>query len=81
MSLIPRNNNVIADSLATSASMWKIPLYPNKKYEINVKNRPTIPENVQYWQVFQNEEKINNFLQIEEEFINSQIDDQEIHDT
>ena len=30
LSLIPRNNNVIADSLATSASMLKIPLYLNK---------------------------------------------------
>ena len=31
--------------------------------------------------MFQNDEKINNFLQKKEEFINAQIDDQEIHAT
>ena len=34
ISLIPREQNKIVDSLATSASIFKIPIYPNSKYEI-----------------------------------------------
>lgn len=49
LSLIPRDSNIIADFVATSTSMFKIPLYPNKKYRINVKHRPIFPDNVQYW--------------------------------
>ena len=52
LSLIPRDNNVISDSLATLASMFKIPLYPNKKYDINVKHLLDVPDNVQYWKNF-----------------------------
>jgi ribonuclease HI len=42
ISVVPREQNPIADALATSASVFKIPIYPNKKYEIEVKHRPTI---------------------------------------
>ena len=62
LSLIPRDNNVIVDSLATSTNMFKVPMYPNKKYEINVKHCPVFPNNVEYWQAFQDDKKINNFL-------------------
>lgn len=50
--LISTDKNVIFDFLTTSTSMFKIPLYPNKKYEINVKNFPDVPDNFQYWKVF-----------------------------
>ena len=46
ISLIPRERNNIADSLANSASLFKIPIYHNKKYQIQVKHRPSIPDNV-----------------------------------
>ena len=48
MSLIPREKNVIADALATLASVFKIPIYPNRKYEIEVKHRQSILDNVKY---------------------------------
>ena len=44
--LIPREQNSIVDSLVSSASLFKIPIYPNKGYEIQVKHRPSIPYNV-----------------------------------
>jgi hypothetical protein len=76
LTLIPRSQNMIVDSLATVANMFKIPVYPNKKYEINVKHRPAVPDNLQHWQVFQDDKQIDNFLQMEEEFANVHIDDQ-----
>jgi hypothetical protein len=49
--IIPRDQNGIDDSLATSAIIFKIPIFPNIKYEAQVKHMP-IPYNVKNWQVF-----------------------------
>lgn len=87
LSLIPRNQNFMDDSLTTIASMFKKPIHSNKKFEINVKHHPAVPNNLRYWQVFQDDKQINNFLQIDEEFTTSYIDDvfyeddQEIQET
>ena len=45
---IPRDQNTIVDALDTSASVFKILIYPNKNYEIQVKHRPAIPDNIKY---------------------------------
>jgi hypothetical protein len=75
--VIPRGGgNQIADALATSASVFKIPIFPNKKYEIEVKNRPAVPDNVKYWQVFEDEKHVEIFLQMSDEFSNVNIDDE-----
>lgn len=44
--VIPRKKNSVADALAVSASVFKIPAYPNKKYETEVKHKPTILDNI-----------------------------------
>jgi len=67
-SLIPRWQNGITDSLATSAAVFKIPIHPNRRYEIEVKHRPSIPDNVKSWQVFEDDEQIQNFLHLTGEF-------------
>ena len=46
--VIPRHQNTIVDALAVATSTFKIPIHPNKKYEIEVKHRPAIPDNVKY---------------------------------
>ena len=46
ISLIPREQNSITDSLASSTTLFKIPIYPNKEYQIQVKHRPSIPDDV-----------------------------------
>ena len=56
--VIPREHNVIADALAVSASLFKIPIHPNKKYEIEVKDMPTVPDNLKYWQVFEDDKYV-----------------------
>jgi hypothetical protein len=46
LSVVPRGHNLIVDSLATTTYVFKIPIYPNRKYEIEVKHRPSIPDNI-----------------------------------
>ena len=44
--VIPRKENVAVDSLPLSASVFQIPIYPNKQYKIEVGHRLAIPDNV-----------------------------------
>ena len=76
ISVIPKYQNVSVDALAVFVSLFKIPIYPNKKYEIEVKNRPTIPDSVGYWKVFDDDKKINRFMKMYDEFENIQIDEE-----
>ena len=46
------------DSLAASASNFKIPLPPKLKYDVEVKHRPSIPNNVKHWKVFEDDLEI-----------------------
>jgi hypothetical protein len=61
ISLVPREHNLIADDLCTSASVLKIPIYPNKKYAIEVKYRPVILDNVNIGKYFKIKRKISYF--------------------
>jgi hypothetical protein len=74
--MIPRGHNQTADALATLASVFKIPIFPNKRYEIEVKHRPTIPDNIKYWQVFEDAKQIESFLNMDGEFANLNIDEE-----
>ena len=76
VSLIPREQNSITDSLASSASLFKMSIYPYKEQHIQVKHWPSIPDNVKNWQVFEYNHQIKRFLENEEEFINTQIDEE-----
>ena len=46
--VIPRIQNKIADPLASIVGDFKIPFYPNRTYEIEVVNRPYVPDNSKY---------------------------------
>ena len=59
LSYIPRAMNHLADSLAVSASMFIPPLPPKLSYEIQVKYRP---DNVKFWEFFENDDELNKFL-------------------
>ena len=48
LTMIPRGGNQIADALATSSLVFKIPFFPNKKYEIEVKHRLEVTDNIKY---------------------------------
>jgi ribonuclease HI len=74
ISFIPREENTMADSLATSASNFKVPFPPKFRYDVEVKYRPSIPDNVKHWKVFEDDLEIERFLQSVDEFSALHID-------
>ena len=72
--VIPKKHNMQAHSLAIFANTCKLPFQPNHQYTVEVRHRSAILDNLKNQQVFSNEQQINNFLTLEKEFINSNID-------
>ena len=64
----------MADSLAVAASTFRPPQNPLLRYEIEVRYRSSIPDNIKHWQVFDDEEQVKIFLEIVGEFSNMEID-------
>ena len=64
LTAVPRSQIIIADSLATVASKLKIPMNSSNKFEIHVKHRPSVPDNLRYWQVFWDGKEINSFFRM-----------------
>jgi len=60
--------------LAISASNFRFPLPPKLKNEVEVKHRPSIPDNVKNWKVFEDDHEIKRFLETVEEFSSLHID-------
>ena len=48
ISYISRETNKLVDSLAVAASNFKVPLEPMDSYEIHIKHRPSIPDNIKH---------------------------------
>jgi hypothetical protein len=74
ISFIPREENTMADSLAISARNFIIPIPPKIKYDVEVKYMPSIPDNVKYWKVFEDDLELKNFLETVDEFSALHID-------
>ena len=74
ISYFPRDHNQTADSLALAATHFKIPKTTHLKYPIEVRYRPSVPDNIKQWRVFEGELEINIFLELTGEFSNSLID-------
>jgi ribonuclease HI len=74
ISFIPRGENTVADSLAVSASNFRVPLPPKLRYDIEIKYRPSIPDNVKHWKVFEDDLEIKIFLEAVDEFSALHID-------
>lgn len=73
LTCVPRVQNVIADSLTIDASNLKILMNSNNKFEIHVKNCSIVPNNQRYWQVFQDDKEIEEFLKNEGKYKDSSI--------
>jgi hypothetical protein len=71
---MPRGQNILADRLATSSASYKIPFRQTHPYTVEVKCRPTVPDNIRYWQVFGNDDQIEDFLQCKNNFECTNID-------
>jgi hypothetical protein len=74
ISFIPREENVMADSLAILASNFRVPLPPKIRYDVEVIYRPSVPNNINYWKVFEDNLEIKKFLESIDEFSALHID-------
>jgi ribonuclease HI len=74
LQVMPTGQNILADKLATSAATCKIPFSPTHKYTVEVKCKPTVPDNIRYWRVFINDDQIEDFLQCKNDFECTNID-------
>jgi ribonuclease HI len=80
ISYVPRAMNELADSLAVSACAFIPPLPHKLNYEIQVKYRPSLPDNVKFWKVFEDDVELTRFLAVIDEFADLQIDQENEHD-
>jgi hypothetical protein len=74
ISFIPREKNALADSLAILESLFMLPLPPKRKYDVEIKYRPAVSDNVRHLKVFEDDLEIKNFLQFVDEFVVLHID-------
>ena len=74
ISYIPRVKNQLVDSLAVFASMFIPPMPPMLVYEVQIKYRPSLPNNGQHWKAFEDDDEVNRFLQVIDEFSEMKID-------
>ena len=63
LTFIPRAQKCVANELAFVASNWKIP-HAIEEYNVKVKNRPTMLDNINHWQVFEVMNKLMTFCNL-----------------
>jgi ribonuclease HI len=74
ISFVPREDNTSVDSLAVSASLFRIPLPPKIPCGVEIIYTPSIPDNVNHWKVLEDNLQIKKFLQFIDEFSALHID-------
>jgi hypothetical protein len=74
ISFVPREENAMVDSLTVSTSNFRVPLPRKLRYDVEVKYRPSILDNVKHWKVFEDDLEIKRFLETVEEFSALHID-------
>ena len=65
-----------ADSLAIVASNFNVPLDVKTTYDVEIKHRLPICDNIKHWQVFEDDREIKMFLEFMEEFVDVQTDEE-----
>ena len=53
---LSRDQNMTSNALDVAASIFNFPIHLNMKYEIEVKHRPAFPDNIKYWEVFDDDQ-------------------------
>jgi hypothetical protein len=80
INVIPRLHNQQEDSLAKVASTFIPPTILKLKYHIEMIYKPSIPNNVHYWKIFEDDEQIKQFLEMVDEFFEMYIDQENQND-
>jgi hypothetical protein len=73
ISFVPREDNNMEDSLVVLASNFRVPSPQKLKYDVEVKYRPFVPDNVKHLKVFEDDLEIKRFLETVDEFYASHI--------
>jgi ribonuclease HI len=74
ISFIPREENTMADSLAISTRNFRIPFPPKLRYDIEVRYRSSISDNILHWKVSEDDLETIIFLESVDEFSPLHID-------
>jgi ribonuclease HI len=74
ISFIPKGENTSANSSVVSASLLEVPLSPIVKSDVEIKYRPSVPDNVKHWKAFKDDLEIKKILQSVDEFSALHID-------
>jgi hypothetical protein len=74
ISYVPRAVNHLVDSLVVSANIFIPPMPPRLNYEIQVKYRLSLPNNIKYCKFFEDDDELSIFLQVVDEFSDMHID-------
>jgi hypothetical protein len=74
---ISREINQLVGSLAIVSITFKVPQKVQASYEIQIKHRPSILDNIKHWQVFEDDQEIKIFMECVEEFVDIQVDQEE----
>jgi hypothetical protein len=77
---VPRAMNELVESLVVSAYSFIPSLHPKLNYEVQVMYRPSHPNNVKFWKVFEDGVELTKFLTVIDEFSYLQIDLENEHD-
>ena len=70
---VPRKRNIAAHNLAFAARTCLTP-FETKDCTTQIKFRPAVPDNEKYWQVFEGDKQIEDFLLGRNEFESSDLD-------
>jgi hypothetical protein len=78
---IPRTNNTLVDSLATVAlRLSPLEYYEASRFTMELLYKPSVPNNISNWKVFEGDEQIIDFLTNQENFKYLAIDDEVFRD-
>ena len=77
--VIPKSDNSEFDALAVLASMLQVPENPKEHFQVEVRYKLSIPENVEHWPVFEDDEHINRFIQMSRAFENIKIHQENVY--
>jgi hypothetical protein len=77
---VPRTENQQVDALAKVASNFTPPTAFKLKYHIQMRHRPSILNNIQHLQVFEDDEQLRKFLESIDEFSETHTDQENQND-
>jgi ribonuclease HI len=68
ISFVPREENAMANYLVVSTNHFRIPLPPKIRYDVEIRYKPFVPNNMKHWKVFEDDLEIIIFLESRESF-------------